>query len=59
MQEQKCSQFNIINGIYKGCQNPAEYLDPIGKKYPVDLCLKHNHMQRTGMPVKCWRCGDR
>jgi len=56
---QKCSQFGTKEGKYYGCQNIAEYADPIRKKYPVDFCAMHNHMQKTGMPVKCWRCGDR
>ena len=59
MKEQKCSQFNIIKGIYKECQNPSEYIDTILKKYPLDFCSKHNHMMKTGIPIKCWRCGDR
>lgn len=59
MKEQKCSQFDTIDGIYRECQNPAEYMNPIKKQYPLDFCAKHNHMLKTGMPVKCWRCGDK
>lgn len=52
MRQQKCSYFNT-NG---GCRNPSELLFD---QYPVDMCAKHNHMERTGMPIKCWRCGDK
>ena len=31
---------------------------PEEKKFPVDMCAMHNHMERTGIPVRCWRCGD-
>ena len=30
-----------------------------GTTYPLDFCAMHNHMQKTGIPTKCWRCGDK
>ena len=48
--KQKCAQFDSKGG----CRNLAE----VSSGYPLDLCAKHNHMEMTGMPVRCWRCGD-
>jgi hypothetical protein len=59
MKQQSCSFFSIKKGIYVECKNPSEYMIPERKKFPVDMCAMHNHMERTGMPIKCWRCGDR
>ena len=56
--EQTCSYFSIKKGIYVGCKNPSEYMVPEEKKFPVDMCAMHNHMESTGIPVNCWRCGD-
>mgnify|MGYP003640466256 CR=1 FL=1 len=56
--EQTCSYFSIKKGIYVGCKNPSEYMMPEEKKFPVDMCAMHNHMESTGIPVNCWRCGD-
>jgi len=59
MKGQKCSQFNIIKGIYKECQNPAD-VDDVGlSKFVMDFCAMHHHMMKTGIPLKCWKCGDR
>lgn len=48
---QNCSQF--YNN--KVCPNPS-VVDKSGRAY--DFCAKHNHMDRTGIKLKCWRCGD-
>ena len=48
--KQKCAQFDSKGG----CRNLAE----VSSGYPLDLCAKHNHMEMTGIPVRCWRCGD-
>ena len=56
--EQTCSFFSIKNGIYVGCKNPSEYMIPEEKKFSVDMCAMHNHMESTGIPINCWRCGD-
>ena len=53
MNKQRCSYFNTKGG----CINLAELME--GTTYPLDLCAMHNHMQKTGIPTKCWRCGDR
>ena len=50
--EQTCSYFDSKGG----CKNRSELLD---NKYPLDFCAMHNHMQKTGIPTKCWRCGYR
>lgn len=53
MNHQVCGQFDS-----KGhCKNPAE-LTKVGQM-PLDFCAKHNHMDKTGIPLKCSRCGDR
>jgi len=52
---QQCSQFDITD-----CQNPAEIVHKIrGQDIYIDFCAMHNHMDKTGIPLKCWRCGDR
>ena len=51
--QQKCAQFDSKGNH---CGNLADLLAP---NMPLDFCAKHNHMAKTGMPVKCWRCGDR
>lgn len=57
MRQQKCSQFNS-KGNY--CKNLAEVLvGSDGREWPVDFCEMHNHMDKTGIPLKCWRCGDK
>lgn len=53
MKEQRCSYFNTKGG----CKNPAELME--GTTYAVDFCAMHNHMEKAGLPVKCWRCGDK
>ena len=60
MKQQKCSQFNTKAGKYHECQNPSE-IHKVGLDdgFAMDFCAMHNHMQRSGVPVKCWRCGDR
>ena len=64
VKEQKCSQFNgqsrKLSLEYKECQNIAE-LHHVGldKGYYMDFCAMHNHMLKTGIPLKCWRCGDK
>ena len=30
----------------------------VASGYPLDFCAKHHHMQKSGIPLKCWRCGD-
>jgi len=59
MKEQKCSYFSIKKGIYTECKNPSEYMIPELKKFPVDMCAMHNHMERTGIPIRCSKCGDK
>ena len=46
--------------MYKECKNTAE-LHHVGldKGYYMDFCAMHNHMLKTGIPLKCWRCGDK
>ena len=57
MRQQKCSQFDSKGNH---CKNPAELLPSSdGWNFPLDFCEMHSHMQKTGIPVKCWRCGDR
>ena len=51
--QQKCAQFDSKGNH---CGNLADLMTPT---MPLDFCAKHNHMAKTGMPVKCWRCGDR
>jgi hypothetical protein len=51
--QQKCAQFDSKGNH---CGNLADLMTPT---MPLDLCAKHNHMEMTGIPVKCWRCGDR
>ena len=46
----KCAQFDSKG---RGCQNLA-HVDG----YPLDFCAMHLHMQKDGIPLKCWRCGD-
>ena len=47
---QKCSQFDS-----KGeCNAMVE----VASGYPLDFCARHLHMQKDGIPLKCWRCGD-
>lgn len=53
MNKQICSYFNTKGG----CTNITELIE--GTKYPLDFCPMHLHMERTGIPVKCWRCGDK
>ncbi len=52
---QTCSQFDSKGNH---CRNQAELLDGF-KDMPLDFCPMHNHMMKDGLPVKCWRCGDR
>ena len=52
MQHPKCSQFDSKGS----CQHPAEV---ISGGWTVDFCAMHNHMNKTGIPVKCHKCGDR
>ncbi len=58
MKQQKCSQFSGKGKDYKECQNASE-IHKVGDGFSMDFCAMHNHMQKTGVPVKCWRCGDR
>ena len=51
MMNQKCSQFDSKGG----CKNMVEVFQG---QYPLDFCAKHHHMQKSGIPLKCWRCGD-
>jgi hypothetical protein len=46
----KCAQFDSKG---RGCNNLA-HVDG----YPLDFCAMHLHMQKDGIPLKCWRCGD-
>ena len=46
----KCAQFDSRG---RGCNNLA-HVDG----YPLDFCAMHLHMQKDGIPLKCWRCGD-
>ena len=60
MIQQKCSQFSGEGKGYKECQNPSEiHLVGIDDGFAMDFCHMHNHMKRTGIPLKCWRCGDK
>ena len=55
--EQQCSQFDT-----KGfCKNDAVWVAQKWNKTGIyyDFCAMHNHMDKTGMPLKCWRCGDK
>ena len=60
MKQQKCSQFSGNGKGYKECQNPSA-IERVGLSdgFAMDFCAMHNHMQKTGVPVKCWRCGDK
>lgn len=56
--KQTCAQFDSRGG----CRLPSEvvtYWDGRQRQgYALDFCAMHNHMAKTGVPVKCWRCGD-
>ena len=47
----KCAQFDSK----KECNNPAQ----VSNGWTLDFCAKHNHMIKTGIVLKCWKCGDK
>ena len=53
MHQQTCAQFDSKGNH---CKNPAELLM---KDMPLDFCAMHNHMMKSGISLKCWRCGDK
>ena len=55
MNPQTCAQFNSKG---QGCKNPAQPVSP-GSPFLLDFCAMHNHMAASGIPLKCWRCGDK
>ena len=46
----KCAQFDSK----RECHNLAQEIDG----WTLDFCAKHNHMVKTGISLKCWKCGD-
>jgi len=63
MRQQTCAQFDSTG---KYCRNPAEIHKmgiqnsiPSDEGWFLDFCSMHNHMMKTGIPLKCWKCGDK
>ena len=63
MHQQTCAQFDSKG---KHCRNPSEIHKagiensiPSDVGWSMDFCAMHNHMMKSGISLKCWRCGDK